>query len=320
MASIHEQLDLLERRCRRTERAAVMAVSLMIGLVCVAATWARPDGTLTESVSETQQQRPKTPPNSHGMEAEPATPRQDDARVVEAERFVLRDASDRVRATLAIENGGAVLAMFDEEGSRRIECAQVDLRAEVALLATDGTRTVAIHTDTGHGTGQVDVFGNHSRMTATSAGVSINDAHDDQRLLMKLINGNHAVLGVSGRGQQGPPSVEITAGDDGSRKLAIHAADGGPMASLVSGRAGSMLELRHPGDQRSLQIRGGADDGDGPTIVWIAPADPDGEGGDLPRLSMGLRLDGEPYLQINDPQGRAVFTAPRPVPTAPPGR
>ena len=42
------------------------------------------------------------------------------AQLVEAERFVLRDANGKTRADLGFEEGAPSLALFDGQGSRRV--------------------------------------------------------------------------------------------------------------------------------------------------------------------------------------------------------
>lgn len=155
------------------------------------------------------------------------------------------------------------------------------------------------------------LLGDTGRTRVSPSGIAVVDRDDAQRLVMALINGSFPLIGVSTGGQQGPPSVEITAADDGSRKLALHDTAGRPLVSITAGTQGAALALRHTDDERTLQITGGTPASEGPTVDLIAPAEPDGTGGTLPRLRMGLRREGEPFLQLNDARGRPEFVAPR---------
>lgn len=279
MPSIEERLVALERRCRRATQANVALVVLVAVGLGMAAAAGQPQGPgasrsqrqqTPQAVEEPTRGKPARGRNHGG---EPGRAPEADG-VVEAERFVLRDAAGEVRAELAIEGNGPVLTLHGDAGCTRV----------------------------------------------SPSGIAVVDRDDAQRLVMALINGNFPLIGVSSPDQQGPPSVEITAADDGSRKLALHDTAGRPLVSITAGTQGAALALRHTQKERTLQITGGTPASEGPAVDVIAPAEPDGTGGTLPRLRLGLRREGEPFLQMNDAAGRPQFTAPpteRPSPKTP---
>jgi hypothetical protein len=131
-------------------------------------------------------------------------------------------------------------------------------------------------------------------------GLAIHDSTDDRRMHLLLVNGNFPQLGMSQRGQQGPPSLEMTAGQ-GSRSLKMHDRRGYPLFSVSAADKGSTaLSMRHPNHERSLQIESGPNDTDGPAIAFLGPARKDGTGGLLPHLQLGFDPDHEPYVRVID--------------------
>lgn len=273
MTTIEQRLVTLERRCRRMSQAngaLVVLVVVVIGMAGAAGQLQGPGDSpsLRQHMPQAAQATTRGNADQRGKQGDGPSPPNDAARVVEAERFALRDAAGDVRATLAIEGGGPVLTLLGDTG----------------------------------------------RTMVSPSGIAVSDRDDTQRLVVTLINGNFPLIGVSSPDQQGPPSVEITAGDDGSRKLALHATDGRPLVSMTGGPQGAALTLRHTEHERTLQLTGGTPDSEGPVLELMAPAEPDGTGGVLPRLRTGLRRGGEPYLYLNDASGRPQFVAPAAVP------
>ena len=66
---------------------------------------------------------------------------QESAKVVEAERFVLRDANGKARAELGLKDGVPVLALFDAQGNRRTQLAVAgDGSTSLSLYDKDGNR------------------------------------------------------------------------------------------------------------------------------------------------------------------------------------
>lgn len=154
---------------------------------------------------------------------------------------------------------------------------------------------------------RLEIRSSQGNSSTNASGVSITDREENQRLLLALINGNFPVLGIHQSGQNGPASVELTAGDDGSRHLKIHDEGGAPLLTVSAARdTATTLNMRHPDHERSLQIS----TGESPQIAFFAPANQDGTGGLLPLLQLGLREDRQPFIRIADSDGSPLFTAP----------
>lgn len=67
------------------------------------------------------------------------------ARVVEAERFVLRDATGKVRAELGLRDGRPGLALFDEKGERRAQLAMLpDGSSSLTFYDRDGNARAVV--------------------------------------------------------------------------------------------------------------------------------------------------------------------------------
>lgn len=317
-ASVEQRLGLLEDRYRRLARRNTALVLGVVALASLAAT-SPPSSQQAPSPSQqsprqASQQSPSPGKKGAGDDAGPMPEQK--GRVLEAEAFLLRDSQQRVRGRLAMEGDRAVLALYNADGTARLTLTQLEDGAEVALLASAEGQGVRLRADGNPEGSRVEVAGKAATTATTASGVSIVDADDGQRLVMKLINGNFPLLGVSQHGQAGPPSVEITAGDDGSRKIALHTATGEAVIAMTSSDQQGALALRQPGREHTLQLQSGNEAAGGPSIVCLAPEGQDG-GGVLPRLSLGLRREGEPFLQLNDATGRPQAVLPQPVSASP---
>lgn len=304
MESLEQRLVDLEHRCRRLAR---WHTAILLALVVAASLAAAAP---QQSLQQHQQTPQQAAPNKAA--AKPGCQPAEVGRVVEAEAFVLRDAQQRIRGRLGMVAEKATLTLYDEDGSARLTLTQLEGGAEVMLAAADGEHGVCLRADSRAEGSRIEVSGDAGRTTTAASGVSIVDADNGQRLVMKLINGNFPLLGVSQQGQADPPSVEITAGDDGSRKIALHTSTGEPVIAMTSRDQRGTLALRQPGREHSLQLHSGSEAGGGPSIVCLAPVEKDG-GGVLPRLSLGLRREGEPFLQLSDANGRPQAVLPQPL-------
>lgn len=301
MVSVEQRLVDLEGRYRRLAR---WNTALLLGLVVAASLAA------AAPQASPQQTRQQSPSNKSG--SQPGRPQPPAAgRVVEAEAFVLRDAAQRIRGRMGVVGEQAVFTLYDEHGLARLTLAQQDDGAEVRLVAAGDGCGVRLRADALAEGSRVEVMGDRGRSTTAASGVSVCDADGGQRLVMKLINGNFPLLGVSQQGQVGPPSVEITAGDEGTRKIALHTPTGEPLIAITSSGREGTLALRQLGSEQTLQVHSGSTPGEGPGIVILAPERANGGGGVLPRLLLGLRREGEPFLQLNGADGRPVAMLPQ---------
>ncbi len=304
MNTLEQRLQCLERQVTHARQVNRMLILATVVIACIAGAQSRtPDGSRPATPQQTQQPSGNRPAVENPSGA-------DTLRAIEAERFVLRDPQGRTRATLDTTNGGPAMSMFDEQGKKQLELCQTNRAVGLCLFDTDESVAVRLQLPYGDESGRLEIRSSKGRSLTKADGLFINDAAEHARLQLALLNGNSPMLGISQSGQDGPPSIEMTAGQ-GSRSLKLHDVDGSPLFSLISGdRGATFLLMTHPDHDRSLQIAAGAENADSPTIAFFAPARPDGSGGLLPRLRLGLRRDGQPYVQTTGGDGRTTFTAP----------
>lgn len=307
MGSIEQRLQALEneiRRTRRWNRVLLLAVVVMIGVA------GAPPPTPIQSKSEFQPPQAGQSPDPSRTDQPPPKSRSR-LRTVEADQFVLLDRQGRSRMTMVVDDSGPALSLLDEQGRKRLELRQSRDTAGLNLLDVNQKVVASLQVHRESEWTQLEFTGPHGKAVMNSSSFRVKDRDEQSRLMMGLINGNYPVLGISQSGQTGSPSVEITAGDNGARGLSLHDAEGRSLISMHAAEDGSsFLELRHPAHERSLQISLRQHDIDGPRIDFFSPANPDGSGGILPILQMGLSKDHQPYIRILDPTGKPVFTAP----------
>jgi hypothetical protein len=206
------------------------------------------------------------------------------AKVVEAERFVLRDGRGRLRADLRMaDRAGPELALYDEDVPRLLVGLGSDGSPSLALYGKDGVQrasldlqsdgTVAMHfTDTG---GQRRV------------GLSI---------------GSNGVPGLALLGQDGTRRIDLELSVDGRPRLRLADANGRTHAALQvlpDGTAGLAVS------DRADTTRGGIMLGpDGAPSVELSD-----QAGNR-RVMVYVAQDGEPHLVFLDPGGRPVWGAP----------
>lgn len=305
MATIDQRLQALECQFRRERRVNRVLTVALIAIVCIT-------GAQRVTPSDAEQKTPKSTQQPDGSERDGGVlPGGDRLRTVEADRFVLLDRHGRSRATLVVTDQGPALSMFDEKGRKRLELSQTTIGSGLQLFDSKESAVASLQVPRDVARAHLEIRSSQGSSSMKSSGVSVKDRAESQRLLLALINGNFPVLGISQNGQNGPPSVEITASDEGSRHLKIHDNDGYPLFSVSAAKNHTTsLSMGHPDHERSLQISAGPEDSDGPAIEFFAPAKKDGTGGLLPHLQFGLRRDGQPYIRIVDSDGSPLFTAP----------
>jgi hypothetical protein len=304
MKSLEQRLQFLERQVTRTRQVNRLLILSVVVVACVAGAQNRtPHGSGLPTQQQTQQLGGDRTAAEHPSGA-------NTRRTIEAEQFVLRDPQGRARASLDITDGGPTLSMFDERGKKRLELSQTNRTVGLRLLGPNESSVVLLQLPHGTKPGRLEIKSSQGSSLTKADGLFINDAAQHARLQLALLNGNFPLLGISESGQHGPPSIEMTVGK-GSRSLKLHDVDGRPLFSLTSGNRGAtFLSMTHPDHERSLQVSTGPRDADSPTIAYFAPARADGTGGSLPRLQLGLRRDGQPYVRSTNGDGRTTFSAP----------
>lgn len=297
MKTVEERLEALELRFRRAQQGNRVLTFALITLACAAgAQLAPPKNQTPAKVSPAEHKAPE----GKGR-----------LRTIEAEEFILRDRLGQLRLSMAVTEVGPAISMFDENGHKRLELTQTPTASGFQLLDSNEVPIASLEVQHDGDRARLEMTGPQGKSLISAEGLTVRDLSGDQRLQLALINGNFPVLGISQRGQSGPPSVEITAGDTGTRGVKIHDDDGHPLFSVSAAEDGTThLNLGHPKHERSLQVTAGPSNQDGPQIALFAPAKRDGAGGLLARLQLGLRANHQPYIRIVDEEGEPVFTAP----------
>jgi hypothetical protein len=302
MDTVDERLHALERRCEHARRANRILILAVIATACLAGAQGN-----TPVVSKAEV--PQQPlPSRDGSPAE--TRRQDGRRKITVHELVLVDDLGRPRARFAADGNDAAIHMFDEAGRKRLELGLAAGASGLRLFDSAESRIVSLQLPRGADAAHLEITSPEGTSRINTGGISVHDAAGRGRVHLALVNGTFPVLGLSSAGQNGPPSVELTA-TEGSRSLKLHDEAGHPTFSLHAADDGkTSLNMRHSDHERSLQISTGPNEVDGPAIAFFAPANDDGTGGLLPHLRLGLDNDRRPYIRIDDRDGRPVFTAP----------
>lgn len=305
MGTVEQRLQVLESQFRRARRVNRVLTLTLIAIVCIAAA----QGT-TPSDSKPKTSKTVQPPDA-SLPDDRVPPGGDRLRTVEADRFVLLDRLGRSRATMVVTDDGPAISMFDENGQKRLELSHTTNASGLCLLNSNECPVASLQVLRDVAGAHLEIRSPQGRSLTDATGFAVQDGANNGRLQLALMNGNFPVLGINQSGQSGPPSVEITASDDGARCLKMHDKDGNPLFSVSAAKDGTTyLNMPHPEHERSLQISAGPKDVDGPLIAFFAPAKQDGTGGQLPLLQLGLRRDRQPYIRIVDSDGSPLFTAP----------
>lgn len=297
MDTLEQRLQILERQFQRSRKFNRLLIFAVLAIACFAGAQGGP--------GKPQATSPK--PSALDEEAPTDVERpaaRDRLRTIEADQFVLLDKLGRSRAKMAVTEDGPVLAMFDEDGKKRLELSQASLASGLRLFDSDESPVVSlqVHRDD---PAALEIKSSQGSSFTKAAGLSVRDAADLQQVYLALINGNFPVLGIGGS-QSGPPSVEIT-----PRAFKLHDDNRKPLFSVSSAEDGrTFLNMMHPNHERTLQICTGPKDVDGPRIEFFAPAREDGSGGTLPYLQFGFDSEREPHVNIFSSDGRPTFTAP----------
>jgi hypothetical protein len=304
MDTMEQRLQVLEREFQRSRRVHRILILAVVAIACIA-------GAEDNTPDASKPTTPKQAPSSDDSPANVGRPLgRDCLRTVEASQFVLLDRLGRSRARMLVTDDGPAISMFDEDGQKRLELSHTRIASGLRLFDSNESPVVSLQLPHNVDPAHLEIRSPGGRSLTKADGFSVHDAANHGRLHLALVNGNFPVLGIRQSGQNGPPSIEMTA-SEGSRSLKLHDDDGFPMFSLFAADDGrTSLDMRHPDHERSLQICTGPKDLDGPVIAFFAPAKEDGTGGLLPHLQLGFDNDRQPYIRVVDSDGRTSFAAP----------
>jgi hypothetical protein len=305
METIEQRLQALECQFRRARRVNRVLICALVAIVSIAGAQGTKPSDSKPKPSES------APPAGGNLPDRPAPPGKERLHTIEANRFVLLDRLGRSRATMVATEHGPALSLFDETGRKRLELSQTANGSGLHLFDSNETPIATLQVPQDPAGACLEIRGPLGKSLTRAEGFAVQDGAESRRLELALLNGNFPVLGISQSGQNGPPSVEITASDDGARGLKIHDKNGYPLFSVSAANDGAThFTMRHPDHERSLEICAGPKDMDGPRIAFFAPAKQDGTGGVLPFVQLGLQKDRQGRIRIVGSNGRALFTAP----------
>lgn len=295
MCTFDQRLLVLERELLRSRRVNRL---LALGLVSVAC-FAGALGNTPAAPAPPTQTKKSLPPKGT-VPGEGAPQDADRVRTVEAHEFVLLDPLGRSRAKMVATADGPALSMFDEEGQKRLELSCTGGAAGLRIFDAEESAVVSLQLPKNSQRAQLEIHSPQGTSQFRASGVAICDSAETQRMEMVLINGNFPVIGINSAERSDIPSVEINSGS-----LKLYDDRGSPTFSVFASEKGStLLNLRHPAHERTLQISTGSKDHEGPEIAFFAPANKDGTGGLLPYLQLGLDSDHHPYVHHSDRDGK----------------
>ncbi len=302
MDTIEQRLSRLEvslQRSRRMNRMLVFAVVALAGVASSQVT--------TSQTSDAKQGR--TALDKVGRQGDVASLQKGDARTIEADQLVLLDSAGRSRVRIGVADDGPAISMFDETGQKCLELGCTTVATGLRLSNPQQSSIASLQLPSGGGA-QLQIQESKGSSLVNADGFRVRDSSKQSRLQLALLNGNFPMLGISQSGQDGPPSIEVNAGE-GTRSMKIHDERGQPLFSVIAdNERGTSLTLRHPNEEKSLELSMGSKQAGGPRINLFAPAKQDGSGGVVPLLQFGLRDDNQGYLRIIDGDGRPRFAVP----------
>lgn len=302
--TVEQRLQILERELRRSRQAnrilifAVIAFAYFAGIHGTAPYASKP-AAFKKAESDGDDRRDKK-----------AAPAANSPRKIETDQLVLLDRIGRTRARLEMTDQGPALNMFDERGRKRLDLSCASRGSGLTLLDADESAIVSLHLPENPKEAHLQIRNPQGSSLMKADRFSVDTDNDKGRVILSVLNGNFPVLGISQGGQQGDSSVEITAGNSGSRAIKICEKDGSLLCSLTANELGkSTLTMRNLEDERILQISNGPKNEDGPVVQFFGPANEDGSGGILSYLTCGLQANRLPFLRMVGPDGSPRFSA-----------
>ena len=295
METIDRRIQNLERQVDRAQQGNRALAFALATVVCVAGA----------QVAQPQAKSSK----DTGSQARDA---QASPQALEANQLVLLDPHGRPRLKMAVTAEGPSISLLDEHGHSRLELKQTSNASGMTLLGADEAQIASLEIEHASDRAELEIKSKRSKTRTLTTGdaFAVWDSADNARLQLALINGNFPLFAMSQPGQRGPSSIEMTAGNDGSRAFKIHDRAGHPVLSVAATQDGAThVDLRHPDRKQSLQVSTGSAEQAGPQIAFFAAAEENGNGV-LPRLQLGLKTDHQPYIRIADADGKTLHTAP----------
>jgi hypothetical protein len=290
MDTVEQRLQILEHDLSRSRRVNQVLGVAVLAVVCIAGAPSKMPVEVNPLQHLPSAAASRTPRVGVG------------ARTMEAGQLILVDALGRPRIRMQVTDQGSAISMLDEKGRKRLELGETSTASGLCLFDSDVPVVSLQFYQQGDPALEIKNGQGTARMKAD--GFTVHDASNEGRLNLSLFNGNYPVLGLSRSGQNGPPSIELTA-NEASGSVKLHDKLGHPLFSVaVTDDGKTFLNMGHPAHERLLQISADRAKTIGPAIEFFTPARKDGSGGLLPRLQLGVAEDHEPYIRMVGQDGR----------------
>ena len=130
-------------------------------------------------------------------------------------------------------DAGPEISLFDEAGQKRLELSQTSSALGLRLFDSNSLPVVSLRLPQNVEPAHLEIRSPQGSTLTKADGFSVRDAADHGRLQLALVNGNYPLLGISQAGQNGPPSIELTAVRS-LEALKLHDAQGFPLATLFA--------------------------------------------------------------------------------------
>lgn len=302
MRTMVERVEKLERDCRRLRAANWCLLAAGVGLMCIAAV---PAGPLQQPEPAAVSTGDKRAASADG----PGAPERQEV-TLEVQQLVVTDAQRRPRIQMSVVDDGPTIRLLDSAGKPQVILGQTSSWAGLQLADNQGELIGSLAVMPGSRQAQLELRGGHGSSQVQPDGFFVRDVAGHNGAYLAILNGNFPVCGVTSPGGQGPPSVEITS-SGGTGRIKIHDDHGRPLFTVgTTQQRSAELTLAQAASERSINITGGTVESGGPVVTFLGPAQSDGSGGILPRLTLGITPDSAPFIRISDADGKSTYTAP----------
>ncbi|MFO0911382.1 MAG: hypothetical protein U0795_00370 [Pirellulales bacterium] len=302
MRTMEERVEKLEGDCRRLRAANWCLLAAGLGLMCMAAVPGPPPQQSEPAAVSPEDKRAESTDG-------PGAPNRQ-ALALEVQQLVVIDAQHRPRIQMSVVDDGPTIRLLDSAGKPQVILGQNSSWAGLQLTDSQGEPTGSLTVSSGTRQAQLELRGGHGSSLVQADGFFVRDVAGHNGAYLAILNGNFPVCGVTSPGIQGPPSVEITSSGRTGR-IKIHDSDGRPLFTVgTTEQRSAELTLSQAGSERSINIEGGTAESDGPVVTFLGPAQSDGSGGILPRLTLGIAPDSAPFIRITDADGKRSYTVP----------
>ena len=257
METLAQRLDRVERENRRLKQAGVVALAVIAAVVLMG--------------------------QATGSEV---------AKVIQAEKFVVRDAAGTVRATLGSDPIFTELMLADDKGHKRFQLSVGSFGQFLSFLDSNGQQRMKMST--------LGVPGSPLGVV----GISVFDPNNRLQILLGTSTAGKAQTGpiLLFADQDEKMRARLGLSEHGVPFLQLSDKEGTTRAVLsLTKNANPVLELRNKADRVNVRL-GEGDDG----IASLLFYDKHGQ----VRAMLGRDADGRAIMGISDKAGKVIWSAP----------